>query len=319
MKPLTRRSFLARITVAAVGASFLPQTERLWAASSKREPHIDFPESPRDRIAIASWPFRAYIDSPSNQDRDRALPGMDLTDFAGHVISKFNVRNIEPYNWHFASTEGRYLEAFRTALAKANAHAVNIAVDGKESFYDPDSATRGKAVEFARKWIDAALSIGAPSVRVHNARVQGHPPDLRTTIDSLRRVADYGGQKSVVVNLENDDPISEDPFFLVKVIESVDHPFLRALPDFANSMQGGDADFNYRAVGAMFRHAYCICHVKDGETPENARPFTVDLPKTFRILKASGYRGYCSIEFDGQGDPHAPTAKLVEAAIRNLA
>jgi sugar phosphate isomerase/epimerase len=316
MLQLSRRSFLAGVTTAA--GSLLSATALASFTESKREPHISFPASPRDRISVASWPFRAYIDSPTNADRNPAVTGMDLKDFAAHIIAKFNVRNIEPYNWHFASTDQNYLDNFRNALRKTNAQAVNIAVDGHESFYDPSDEIRSKAVDFAKKWIDVAVSIGAPSIRAHNARVNDLPPDPRRTIDSLGRVADYGAQKNVVVNLENDDRISEDPFFLVKVIESVDNPYLRALPDFANSMQTGDADFNYRAVAAMFHHAYCICHVKDGETPDNGKPFTVDLAKTFGILKSANYRGYCSIEFDGQADPHEPTARLVEAAIRYL-
>jgi sugar phosphate isomerase/epimerase len=316
MLPLSRRTFLAGMTAAA--GSLLSPTALASFTDSRWEPHISFPTSPRDRISVASWPFRAYIDSPTNQERNPTLPGMDLKDFAAHIIAKFKVRNIEPYNWHFSSTDQRYLENFRNALTKADAHAVNIAVDGHESFYDANEATRAKAVDFAKKWIDIAVSIGAPSVRAHNARVNDQAPDLQRTIDSLKRVADYGAQKNVVVNLENDDRISEDPFFLIKVIESVNSPYLRALPDFANSMQTGDADFNYRAVTAMFRHAYCICHVKDGETPENGKPFTIDLAKTFGILKSAGYKGYCSIEFDGQAGPHKPTARLVEAAIRYL-
>jgi sugar phosphate isomerase/epimerase len=317
MNSINRRSFLVSMTTLAGAA--LSRTALAFQSASKREPHIKFPTDPRERIAVASWPFRAYIDSPTNDERKPGLPGMDLKDFAAHIIAKFNVRNIEPYNWHFSSTDEGYLESVRTALTKANADTVNIAVDGRDSFYHPTDATRAKAVDFAKKWIDVAVAIGSPSIRAHNARVEDHPPDLQRTVDSLRRVADYGAQRNVVVSLENDDRISEDPFFLVKVIEGVKNPYLRALPDFANSMQTGDADFNYRAVAAMFGHAYCICHVKDGETPDNGKPFTVDLAKTFGILKSAGYRGYCSIEFDGQGDPHQPTAKLVEAALRYLA
>ena len=76
-------------------------------------------------------------------------------------------------------------------------------------------------------------------------------------------------EKMSSINLENDDLVSEDAFFVVKVIEAVNHPYLHALPDFANSMMTGDAEFNYRALQAMFQHAYCICHVKDGETDDH--------------------------------------------------
>ena len=136
--------------------------------------------------------------------------------------------------------------------------------------------------------------------------------------DSLREVTDYAAGKNVVVNLENDDLVSEDAFFLLKVIEAVDNPYLRALPDFGNSMLTGNADFNYRAVRAMFQHAYNVCHVKDSEADDRGKLFSIDLKKTFDILKSSGFRGYCSIEFDAPGEPYGPTAKLIDQSIRFL-
>ena len=91
------------------------------------------------------------------------------------------------------------------------------------------------------------------------------------------------------------------------------------LPDFANSMMTGNADFNYRALRAMFRHAYCICHVKDGEADGKGKLLSIDLKKSFEILKASGYQGYCSMEFDQPGEPYAPTSRLIEQTLQYLA
>ena len=136
--------------------------------------------------------------------------------------------------------------------------------------------------------------------------------------DSLREVTGYAAGKNVVVNLENDDLVSEDAFFLLKIIEAVDNPYLRALPDFGNSMLTGNADFDYRAVRAMFQHAYNVCHVKDSEADDHGKLFSIDLKKTFDILKSSGFRGYCSIEFDAPGEPYGPTAKLIDQSIRFL-
>jgi sugar phosphate isomerase/epimerase len=203
-------------------------------------------------------------------------------------------------------------------LEKAGVKVVNIAVDGPDSIYDTDAATRRKAVAYGKKWVDVAVAIGSPSIRTH---IQGSPhsaPDVQRTAQNLREVVDYGAGKNVVINLENDDLVSEDAFFLVKVIEAVDHPYLHALPDFANSMLTGNADFNYRALQAMFQHAYGICHVKDGEDGDDGKYVNIDLKKSFDILKASGYRGYCSMEFDAKGDPYAPTAKLIEQTLQYL-
>jgi hypothetical protein len=42
------------------------------------------------------------------------------------------------------------------------------------------------------------------------------------------------------------------------------------------------------------------------------------MKRSFAILKASGYRGYCSMEFDAPGDPYAPTAQLIAQTLQFL-
>ena len=318
MDSITRRAFLEKGSTAAAGM-FLP-TRKVWTESSdaRSEPHLSFPVSPRDRIAVASYPFRAYIESPANRDRDRKLPGMDLTEFAAHVVSKFKVHNIEPHSRHFSSLGPAYLARVQEAFQKAGVRAVDIAVSADDSFYDAERSARNKAVAFAKTWVDVGVSIGSPSIRTHIRPAKNSSPNLHRTAESLREVTDYAAQKDVVVNLENDDLVSEDAFFLVKVIELVDHPYLRALPDFCNSMLTGNAEFNYRAVQAMFKHAYSICHVKDNEADDRGRLFKIDLKKSFDILRSSGYRGYCSMEFDAPGEPYGPTLKLIEQSIQYL-
>jgi sugar phosphate isomerase/epimerase len=288
------------------------------AATAGAEPHVNFPRDARQRLAVAAWPFRAYIDSPTNCDRDRNQPGMDLKDFGAYVVKTFNVSGVEPYNLHFSSTTPEYLGQFRNSYAKAGAHAVNIAVDQEKSFCDADRATRQAAVNYAKKWIDVAVAIESPSVRTSIAQAKNTAPNLANAVESMKEVAIYGASRNVVVHMENDNLVSEDAFFIVKVIEGVNNPYLHALPDFANSMMSGDADFAYRAIEAMFQQAYGICHVKDGDFAQNGKDYPIDLEKTFGILKSSGYRGYCSIEYSGAGDPHEPTKKLIEASVGYL-
>ncbi len=320
---ISRRTFAKTLgtaaTSAAVGATF---GEGLaWGAMpnpAENVPNVNFPTAARDRIAVAAWPFRAYINSLTNSDRDPKKPGMDLKDFGTYVVKTFNVHGIEPYNLHFSSTSSEYLQEFKERLASAKAHAVNIAVDQETSFYDPDRSTRRIAVAYAQKWIDVAAAIGSPSVRTNVAPAKNTEPNLANAIESMKEVAEYGASRNVVVHMENDNLISEDAFFIVKIIEGVKNPYLHALPDFANSMMRGDADYAYRAIKAMFDHAYGICHAKDGDFDQNGKDYPIDLAKTFGILKASGYRGYCSVEYSGGGDPHEPTKKMIAESMKYL-
>ena len=317
MNSMNRRAFLEKLSLATAGSLFAGRAPAVLAQSSS-DPHISFPSDPRDRIAIPSYPFRAFIVSPNNRERDDDSPGMNLLEFPAHVVAKFHVHNIEPLSSHFTSVEWDYLDDFRKAMQKARVRAVNIAVGISRSFYDSDSSARQMAVASAKHWVDVAERIGSPGIRAHIASTKDSAPDVGRAAESLRAVAQYGAEKNVVITLENDDLVSEDAFFIVKVIEAVNHPYLHALPDFANSMMKGDPDFDYRALQAMFQHAYNICHVKDGETNDDGKLLTVDLKKSFDILKASGYRGYCSMEYDSTGDPYAPTAKLIEQTIKYL-
>jgi sugar phosphate isomerase/epimerase len=278
-----------------------------------------FPGAARERIAIASYPFREFI---AGRDEKAGSGGgkMELKDFAAHVGAKFNIRKIEPWSEHFRSLEKGYLKELRAAVAKAGGAIVNIAVDGEHSPYAADGAERVRAIAFSRQWIDAAVAVGSPSVRTNIPPAKDAKPDVERTAASLARVAEYGAAKNVVVNLENDNAVSEDPFFLVKVIEKVNSAWLHALPDFANTLAAYDEEYAYRGIEEMFGHAYNISHVKETEVGDGKDKVAhVDLARTFGIAKKHGYKGYFSMEWDSPGDPYAGTAGLIEKTLKNLA
>ena len=299
----------------AAGAAMLAGS----GAGAVDQPHMQFPTAPRERLAVASYPFRAYIDSPSGYERDKSLPGMELKDFGQAVKDKLNLDHIEPWNIHFRSTEPAYLAELRSNWDKSGVTAIDMACDIRACVYDPDASKRAKAVSLGKTWVDAAAGVGCPSIRLNIPGAHGAKPDVDLAADSLRQVADYGAGKNVQISLENDNPVSEDPFFLVSVIEKANHPWLHALPDFGNTMTNRGSEYNDRAMKAMFPHAYCISHMKDGEVNDKGQFVSVDVAKTFAVAKAAGYRGYYSIEFEGKENPYDGTARLRDICLKYLA
>ncbi|HEV2382490.1 MAG TPA: TIM barrel protein [Terriglobia bacterium] len=310
----SRRDFL-KTSAFVAGATMLSPGRPL----AIDQPHMQFPTAPRERLAVASYPFRAYIDSPSGYERNKSLPGMELRDFGQAVKTRLDLIHIEPWNIHFRSTQPDYLNGLRSAWDKVGVTPIDMACDIRASVYDPDPAKRAKAVALGKTWVDAAGGVGCPSIRLNNPGVRSGKPDAALAADSLRQVADYGAEKNVQISLENDNPVSEDPFFLVSVIEKANHPWLHALPDFGNTMTNRGAEYNGRAMKAMFEHAYCISHMKDGEFNDDKKFISVDVGKTFAIAKAAGYRGYYSIEWEGQGNAYDETARLRDMCLKYLA
>lgn len=301
-----RRDFLIGSTALAAA--------RCFAASA---PALRFPAAPRERLAVASYSFRAFMDTPGNRSRNPGAAWIDIKEFPAMIVKRFNIHNVELLGQHFRSTEPAYLAELRSAVKAAGSHLVNIPANIGASVYDADSAQRSAAVNGARKWIDVAVAVDCPSVRVHVQRAAQAGPDVNRAAETLATVAEYGALNRVVVNLENDDLVTEDAFFLTKLIDRVNSPWLRALPDFCNSMLSGNEQFNYDAVRAMFKRAYNISHLKDSEV-DNGKVVRVNVEKTLGIAKASGFKGYFSVEFEGQGDPYVETGRLIEESLRYL-
>ena len=168
---------------------------------------------------------------------------------------------------------------------------VNIAVDGEHSPYAADRSEREQAIAFSKKWVDNAAAIGSPSIRTNLPAREGFPTGPHRAAESLARVAEYASTKNIVVTLENDNPVSEDPFFLVALVEKVNSPWLHTLPDFGNTLAAKDPDYAYRGIDAMFGKAYCISHVKSSETNSKGITVHVDMAKTFGCYEAARLQG----------------------------
>ena len=291
----SRRSFLKSAAAVVATAPLVAQT---------------FPTAARDRLAVTSYPFRSYISTQTGK------PGMDLKEFPGMIAKRFGVFNINPLGDHLSSIEPAYLDSFRKAVADAKSHLVDLGLGGRD-FGNPDRIKCDEAIAYGRKWIDIAAMLGSPSVRQHLRTAAGMPPSVSKTAESLSRLAEYGAKKSIVINLENDSPGAEDPFFIIEVLGKVNSPYLRGLPDFGNSIRGHDAAYNRRAVDGMFKYAWNMSHVKDLLHVKDGEEYHVDVPQMFDLARDN--KGYFSMEFDtASGDPFTGTDNLIEQSLKYI-
>jgi len=316
VRKLTRRNFVKRTSLATLATAVQLPFDLSAAAAQSPGPNVHFSKEPRERIAVATYPFRDFI--IGRHDAKPSAAKMPLKDLPAHVVSKFNVRKIEPWSEHFASLEPAYLDELRNAATKAGSSFADIAADGENSIYSPDSAERQRAMQFSKRWIDVAARLGSPSVRTHIASVKNTKPDVARAAESLKPIADYAASRNVVVHFENDDPVSEDPFFIASLLDHVNSPWLRALPDFGNSFAALPSDQAFRGLDQMFARAYAISHVKDAIADTANKVIPVDIAKVFAIAAKHNYQGVLSMEFDTEGDPYEGTTKLIAATLKNL-
>ena len=300
---IRRREFLALSLAAA-------------ACASAAEPRDKFPKEPRKRLAVSSYPFRHLIASKT-QSGESSAGRMTIEQFAESIPAKLNVHGIEPWSHHFESTGPDYVRTLSASFEKAGVRVVNIPVDVSVKLCgNPDDREAGLAKY--RQWVDAAVILKSPSIRVHLPHGETGE-EIHCSVSALSELARYGASKNIVINVENDNPDSENPERVAKVLKTVNSPFLRALPDFCNAMLvHDDPEYDYQAMRLLFPLAFNISHVKDAEVFDGHN-FQVDVNRIFSIAKEAGYRGYFSMEWEGAGnDPYEGARKLIEASIRNL-
>lgn len=318
MKRFTRRKFVRGASLATFAAALPNPIVNLTGPSTQTPvPNVHFAREPRERIAVATYPFREFI---IGRHDARLASGvkMPLKDFPAHAASKFNVKKIEPWSEHFESLEPVYLDELRSAAARAGSGFANIAADGENSLYSADTTERERATIFSKRWIDVAAHLGSPSVRTNIAQAKNGKPNITQVAESLKPIADYAASKNIVVHFENDNPVSEDPFFIARLLDRVNSPWLRALPDFGNSFAALSAAEAFRGLDQMFVHAYSISHVKDAITTPANKVVQVDIARLFALAAKHHYQGAFSMEFDSEGDPYAGTTRLVAATLKNL-
>ncbi len=186
-------------------------------------------------------------------------------------------------------------------------------------------------IDRVKAHVDFAAALGvknmrhdvAYGMRAENGRKSGLGYDdaLPRIAEGCRAVAEYAASAGVGTMTENHGYFSQDAQRVEKLINTVAHPNFGALVDIGNFMCADEAP--ERSVGIMApyaKHVHCKdFHYKSGTSPCPGRGWfptrgqnwlrgailghgVVPVAQCIRILKAAGYDGWYSIEFEGMED-----------------
>jgi sugar phosphate isomerase/epimerase len=84
---------------------------------------------------------------------------------------------------------------------------------------------------------------------------------------------------------------------VLDLIKDLDTPVVRTCPDIGNLPQAG----RYQVWGDLLPYAV-HAHAKTFDFDEQGEETTFDYSRTLSLLQKSGFQGYLSVEFEGDGD-----------------
>jgi len=170
---------------------------------------------------------------------------------------------------------------------------------------DADPEALKATVERHYPWIDIAKYLGAHSIRV-NARGEGTLEEVADNVTKgLKLLGKYGASKGINIIVENHGGYSSNGKWLSNIIETVGMENVGTLPDFGNFCIESGPDGcveeydRYKGMEELMPYAKGIS-AKSYEFDQEGNETYTDFLKVMKIVKASNFKGYVGIEYEGQ-------------------
>jgi L-ribulose-5-phosphate 3-epimerase len=231
---------------------------------------------------------------------------------------------IEILHMQTASDENVYLQRLkRTAFVLGlDIYCLSI----HQNFVSPDVEERDRQVAHTLHCIDLAHELGAPSIRLNSGRwhtidsfdelmarngleppLPGYTDDdaFAWVIEAIERCLPRAEERGVVLALENHWGLTRSAEGVNRIVEAVDSDWLRVTMDCGNFIEDTYASLEKIAPHTVLVHAKT--YFGGGEW------YTLDLDywRIAAILRAVGFTGYVSLEFEGQEDPMTAVPKSI--------
>jgi sugar phosphate isomerase/epimerase len=215
-------------------------------------------------------------------------------------------------NFDPSSPSGRkWLEKMAAKQAAAGVKCQHISNNAPTNLASPDEALRKAGVDVGKKWLDGAVILGAKSVRMNSPQAlgpsvrpnaiprssDGYPrnidlvPLMDKAIESYKEMADHGGDLGIKVTFENHWGLAADPMNIRIMLDTINHPYCEASPDFCN-WEHEYMLFNGLKALAPYSHTNVHAKYWDRWGDKN------DVQRSVRIMLAGGFKGTFALEYE---------------------
>jgi sugar phosphate isomerase/epimerase len=263
------------------------------------------------KISLAEWSLHRALEAGK----------IDHLDFPSIAMKDYQISTVEYVNGFFGGKKMDFKEAgknsdyLKTLLKRSkDAGVFNhlIMVDDEGPLSLPDDKVRLQAVDDHKKWVEAAKFLGCLTVRV-NLHGDGSPDEKKAaSIDSLSRLGEFAKPMNINIVVENHGHESSNGAWVADVMKQVNRPNVGTLPDFGNfclsqdwgSTQDECKDYydRYQGVKEMLPFAKGVS-AKTYDFDSNGEQPKMDYKRLIGIVKASGFKGFIGVEFEGNTQP----------------
>lgn len=276
------------------------------------------------KLGVSMWSYAATV---RNQ-------GMDIPSFI-RTAKEIGADGVEilDYFWKDRAAE---TPVVKQTLAETGL-PVGVYSVGND-FVKPDAGERADQVQILRAGVDSAVEFGAGVVRVFAGNIKegiSFDDAFDWIVGGLSQAAEYAQSKGIVLALENHGLLAGKSDQVLRILNAVNNPFMKANPDTGNFLLVHQA--SHMAVEELATRAGMV-HFKDFlEVPADYAGFAytsldglkyrgtaigegeVALAACVDALRRGGFNGWLNIEYEGEEDPMTALPRSVQNTRKLLA
>jgi sugar phosphate isomerase/epimerase len=193
-----------------------------------------------------------------------------------------------------------------------------------QTFLTPDKKIRQENIDKTKQSIELAHNLGIPTIRVNTGRWgtskdfdelmknRGIEPPLSGykdedgfpwIIESFQKLVPFAEEAGVVMGLENHWGLGSTPEGVLKIVDAVDSPYLQITADTGNFLE------NYYEKFEKLIPKTVLVQTKTYYGGGKWYSLEIDYDKIAAILQKHNYRGFISLEFEGNENPETAVPK----------
>jgi sugar phosphate isomerase/epimerase len=309
----SRRSFIRNASV-AVAAGIAGSSVALGSETGIGKKSVQ-----RNKIGVSTYSFWQFNGPKENAPIEKCIDQAAEMGFDG----------IEFLLMQMQSEENSYLQNLKRRAFHAGLDIMGFSTH--QGFVYPDKQTRDDEVKKTIRQIELAYMLGIPTMRLNTGRwnttksfddlmankgiepiLEGYTVDqgFDWVIDSITQCIPTAEKCGVVLGLENHWGLGRTAEGVLRIVKAINSPWLQITSDTGNFLEN-----QYEQLEMMAPQTFLI-QAKTYYGGGKWYTLDIDYNRVASIFRKAGYKGYISIEFEGNEDPLTAVPKSLEM-IRN--
>lgn len=314
----SRRVFLKKAALASAGVAGLTLgesctgiTEKASSESSGGLPRV----RTKNPIGVSTYSFWQFNGPKEEVPIEKCIDEAARMGFDG----------IELLLVQMTSEENAYLQLLKRRAFHAGLDLMGFSTH--QGFVSPEKENRKENVDKTIHQIELAYKLGIPTMRLNTGRwgtiksfdelmankgiepvLDGYTEEegFRWVIDSIEKCLPRAEECGVVLGLENHWGLGRTAEGVLRIVEDINSPWLRITADTGNFLEDP-----YRQL-ELLAHKTFLVQAKTYFGGGKWYTLDIDYKKVSEIFHKVNYRGYISLEFEGNEDPLTAIPRSLE-------